>query len=124
MVPAIGLQHLQIDIFQVTSLRYAQWMDIEIQFRYTICAKELIAKGIVIGIAHSFSVRLRDVPEERWSGGERDASVLWQAENQFLKHVKKAHLSGALVEWEAIDSEGKKLSQFWFNHVAMSKAIS
>ncbi len=119
----IASKHLEIDIFQATSLRYAQWMDIVIQFRYTICAKSLIAKGIIIANAHSFSVRLRDVPEERWSG-ERDASVLWQAENQFLKHVRKAHLDSALVEWEAFDSEGKKLSQFWFNHVAMGKAIS
>ncbi len=116
--------HLQIDIFQATSLRYAQWMDIVIQFRYTICPKASIAKGIIIGIAHSFSVHVRDVPEERWSGGERDPSVLWQAENEFLKHVKKAHLESALVEWEAVDSEGKILSRFWFNHVAMGKAIS
>jgi hypothetical protein len=99
-------------------------MDVVIQFRYTICAKSSIAKGIIIPIAHSFSVRIRDVPEERWSGEERDVSILWQAENQFLKHVRKAHLEGALVEWEAVDSEGKKLSRFWFNHVAMGKAIS
>ncbi|MDA9512136.1 hypothetical protein XI04_03500 [Bradyrhizobium sp. CCBAU 11430] len=94
-------------------------MDVVILFRYAICARSSIAKGIIIPLARSVSILVKDVPDDRWSAGERDASVLWQAENQFLKHVKKAHLESALVEWEAVDSEGKKLSRFWFDHVAM-----
>jgi hypothetical protein len=94
-------------------------MDVVIRFRYSICAKPLIARGIITSTAHTHTVSMTNVPEGRRSGEEKDASILWQAENEFLKHVKETHLGSALVEWEAIDSEGKKLSQFWFNHVAM-----